>query len=93
MVNLSSFIKKNSDQYLISEIDDEIVIMNTDNGLYFGMNATSTVIWNNIKDEGVVVSDLIEQLLNQFEVEKEECENDTIQVLDKMQKIDLITAE
>jgi len=74
---------------LDSEIDDEVVLLNIDLGKYFGLDPVASEIWKRIQ-EPISIETLIKQLLITYTVEKERCEKDTMEVLDRMLESGLI---
>ena len=49
------------------EVDDEIVMMSTENGLYFGVNTIGSLIWNQLVTPSAIEK-IIPTLLEKFEV-------------------------
>jgi hypothetical protein len=69
-----------------SQIGDEIVMLDVDSGFYFGLNSVGSIIWTYLK-EPVSHLELIEKLLEQFEIDRDTCEKETeaflLQLLEK----------
>ena len=61
------------DDVLDTEIDDQTVMMDIEQGSYFGLNQTGTRIWA-LLAESTVIDDLCDQLTEEFEVPREQCE-------------------
>lgn len=72
-----------------TDLDGEVVMMNMEKGQYFMMNEVGSRIWE-IIEEPIKVSELIDALLSEFEVEREECENTVMEFLDDLNHGDLI---
>ncbi len=66
-----------------SKIGDEVVMLDMDSGFYFGLNSVASVIWNHLKD-GMDFNQLVEKLMEQFEVDRELCVHDTKELLNQM---------
>lgn len=56
-----------------TQIDDEIVMLNLENNEYYGLNKTATKIWNLLK-EPITIGNIVENLLHEYEIDKETCE-------------------
>ncbi len=75
-----------------SEIGGEVVLLNIDTGKYYGMNPVLSRIWNLIGEDSVDISDLIAQLLEVYEVSRNECERDLLEALEKLNSENLLVA-
>lgn len=84
-LSLQSIIKRNPG-LVSSEIDSERIMMNVQTGEYFGLDSVGNRIWELIENP-IRLSNLIEILINEFDVTQEQCETDTMefikQLLDK----------
>lgn len=65
---------------LDTDIDDQTVMMDIEQGCYFGLNKTGTRIWS-LLAEPRVISSLCDQLVEEFHVPKEECEQQVVEFL------------
>ena len=65
---------------LDAEIDDQTVMMDIEQGSYFGLNEMGTRIWA-LLAEPMVIADLCDQLTEQFDVPSEQCERQVIDFL------------
>ncbi len=81
-INTEQFIKRNPDM-VASKMDGETVMMSLENSEYYGLNQIGSRIWDLIAEE-VQISDLIEQLTEEYEVTYEACKNDVISFLDHL---------
>jgi hypothetical protein len=68
------------DNVLDADIDDETVIMDIDQGRYFGFNETGTRIWSSLV-QPIVIRDLCDQLTAEFNVPQEQCEQEVFDFL------------
>ncbi|MCK5679644.1 lasso peptide biosynthesis PqqD family chaperone [bacterium] len=78
----TSVIARNR-ELVSSDIDGEVVMMSIENGKYYGLDLIGSRIWELI-EKPLPVSDLIDQLLLEFKVERETCEKDVIYFLQKL---------
>ncbi|GAB4303350.1 MAG: PqqD family protein [Marinilabiliales bacterium] len=74
---------------LYSQLDDEIVMMSIENGEYYGLNEIASRIWELLKKD-MQVSDIISELMNEYEVDEETCKNDVFEFLSEMMEKKLI---
>lgn len=71
------------------KLHDELVMMDMDQGKYFSLNQTATVIWE-LLERPLTIEELCEKLTEEFEIDREQCEADTKQYLGEMMKLGLI---
>ena len=63
-----------------SKIDNEIVMMSVENGEYYGLDEIGSRIWE-IIEQPITTEYLILMLMEEFEVNREDCEKDTFEFL------------
>jgi len=68
------------DDVLETDINDETVMMDIDQGRYFGLNDTGTRIWA-LLAQPVLIRNLCDQLVAEFEVPPEQCEKEVFEFL------------
>jgi outer membrane protein assembly factor BamB len=64
-----------TDGVLVSEVDDEQVLLDTDAGTYYGLNAVGTVLWDALQ-EPRSVEELVALTAEEFDVSSAECRDD-----------------
>ena len=79
-----------SPDVISTELDGETVLMHVSNGMYFGLNAVGSVIWETMK-EPVTVDRLCDAVADEFEVARDVCENDVRELLAQLQEQGLVT--
>lgn len=77
------------------EIDDadlngEKVMMNLDKGKYFALNSIGSRIWEIMKSE-ICAKDIVKILLEEYDIDKETCENNVLNYLRLLENEELIT--
>lgn len=87
-VKLNNIISRNP-EIDATDLDGEVVMMNMEKGQYFMMNEVGSRIWE-IIEEPMKISELIDTLLGEFEVERDECENTVMEFLNDLSYGDLI---
>ena len=65
---------------LDAKIDDQSVMMDIEQGSYFGLNKTGTRIWA-LLAEPMVIGELCDRLTEEFEVPREQCERQLVDFL------------
>lgn len=68
-----------------SKIDDETVMMDSDSGSYYGLNAVASVIWEHLKEEHTL-DQLVDKLMLEYVVSRDQCLKETAQLLQQMLK-------
>lgn len=81
-INSESIISKNP-QIISSKMDDEVVMMSVEKGNYYGLNRVGSEIWEKLT-KPLTVSHLCDKLMQEFDVEKEQCEREVITYLEKL---------
>jgi hypothetical protein len=68
---------------IADEIDGDVVMMSTESGNYYGLDSVGGRIWN-LLGKPRKVGDLISDLLREYDVAKDTCENDVLSLLNGM---------
>ena len=66
-----------------SDLDGETVLLSIETGKYYNMDPIGSRIWELI-EEPLSVSKLCDILLNEFEVERKQCEQEVVAFLNKL---------
>ncbi len=74
---------------VMSEVDDEIMLMSVDSGKYYGMDEVGSRIWQLIRHP-IAISDLCEMLADEFEVDDLTCQQDVLAFLNELSSEGLI---
>jgi hypothetical protein len=73
-------------------LNGEAVILNLSNGMYYGLDAIGAHIWSLIQ-EPKAVSDIVETLTVEYEVERDRCQRDLLTLLGRLAAENLISIE
>jgi hypothetical protein len=65
------------------DLDGEMVILNLDSGIYFGLNPVGATIWNYIQSERSL-DEIIGYLLAEYKVDRARCEAEVRSLLQRM---------
>lgn len=91
VISMDTTISQTKD-IVASDIDGEVVMMSIGNGTYYGIDSIGSRIWELIETP-CKVSDLIEKLLEEFEVDRPTCEKDVLKFLEELQKNNTIVIQ
>lgn len=72
-----------------TDLDGEKVMMDLIRGAYFMLNDVGTKIWDMIK-EVVSIREIVDSLLDEYDVEEEECKNEVIEFIQQLEQFNLI---
>lgn len=72
-----------------SELDDETVILHLKSGVYYGLNAVGTTIWNLIQQPRVI-AEIRDAMLTKYQVDASQCEQDLLNLLEELRTEGLI---
>ena len=75
---------------LYTMIDDEAVLMRGQDNTLYGVNAVATDIWQQLSTQPMTLQMLSAYLLEHFDVEANECFNDTTALLETLLEEKLI---
>ena len=87
----NSFIRRNP-ELVSSDLDGETVMMSIESGEYFGLDSVGSRIWE-LLETPTTVANLVDILVDEFEVSREECEADTIDFLNQLLDKHLLVVE
>lgn len=73
-----------------SDIDGDKVMMNLEKGMYFSLNSVGSRIWD-IIESPMTMDEIIETLLNEYDVDENECRETVVSFLKGLEENDLIT--
>jgi hypothetical protein len=77
-------------QYHVESVaDDEIILMHVESGGFFSLGSTSRRIWE-LLEQPQTIDSLCECLIREFNVPREQCLADVVQLVIKLKERDLI---
>lgn len=71
------------------DLDGEMVILNLDSGIYFGLNSVGASVWHYVQSERSQ-GEIIEQLMAEYNVSRAQCEAELTVLLQNMASHGLI---
>ncbi|PKL72844.1 MAG: PqqD family protein [Methanobacteriales archaeon HGW-Methanobacteriales-2] len=78
----STLITVNKD-YVYCNVEDEMVLLGMEDGIYYGLNPVGAFIWEQIK-EPKTIDQVRDAILDEYDVGKEECERDLYELLKEL---------
>ena len=88
-VSLLNGLLQASSSHLYSEIGEEAVILDISSGVYYGLNEVGVDIWNWLQ-EPKTATDIVNLLLEEYDVSQEQAEQDLKSILQEMSAAGLI---
>ncbi|MBA4853985.1 lasso peptide biosynthesis PqqD family chaperone [Emticicia sp. BO119] len=87
--SLAQIIQRKDENIVVTNLGNEMVMMNLESGNYITLNNLGSIIWEKIK-EPIKVSDLINYLLSKYKVTESQCKEETFIFLEKLKAEGLI---
>jgi hypothetical protein len=87
----STVVRASSNQ-VSSQLGDEAVILNVENGVYYGLNPVSARIME-LLAEPRPLSDILTTILDEYEVSEEQAWSDLVNLLEKMAEQNLVETD
>lgn len=81
---------KISDNVLFQNMGDEYVLLNMETESYFGLDEVAARFWQ-LFSEGSVISSAVDQILSEYEIDRETVEKDLNLLLEKLESNQLLT--
>lgn len=73
----------------VTELDGEKVMVDFESGKYFLIKGTGNDIWDMLQND-ITPNEIVENLLKEYEVTREECEKSVMSFLEKMESYKFI---
>ena len=85
----SNQLVSHREEVLFADLDGNVAMMNVESGAYYDFDEVASFIWRNI-EQPIVISELCKRLLDEFDVDADECSAQTMEFLGELSKLDLI---
>ncbi len=89
MIAISDSFIVNNNKFISSGFGDEMMLMNLETGDYVGLNTVSADIWRQAEKQ-TTAQQIIDYLLQQYDVEETVCKTEVITVMQQMLEKDLL---
>ncbi|MCK9625813.1 MAG: PqqD family peptide modification chaperone [Bacteroidales bacterium] len=84
-ISIDSLVQRKDNDLIVSELDDDLVMMDIESGSYLSLNKTGRIIWEQL-EQPVLVGNLIQHLMNRFSVDEKICTIETLDFLNKIER-------
>lgn len=81
-ITLETVVQRDPEQEF-SLIDDEVVMLSLKTGKYYTLNSVGSRIWQ-LLEKQTTIKDIIKQLVQEYEIEKNKCIYDTISIIEDL---------
>ena len=82
-IDMSMSLYKRNEDILASEVGGETVMMSIEDGKYFGLNKTGTIIWQ-ILETPMSLENICIALTKKYKIQKDSCVSDIKPFIDEM---------
>jgi hypothetical protein len=88
-------VKASVQRFVVNEsvvsavLDDEAVLLNAESGIYYGVDAVGTRIWQ-LLTEGMSEDDVVNQLVDEYDVELTQLRTDVAEFLTRLHTEQLV---
>ncbi len=80
------------DHQTSAEVDGENVVLDLEDGVYYGLNPVGTQVWRRIQ-EPTSVGEIVTDLTDAYDVDYERCFDDVVSLLEDLAENGLIVVE
>lgn len=88
MININNVVSRRND-IDTTDLNGEIVMMDLEKGRYFSLNGVGSRIWE-IIEEPIGINKIVDCLLEEYDVNRNECEENVLEFLDKLDDANII---
>ena len=74
------------------DLVEEAALLNLKDGVYYGLNPVGARIWNLIQKPRKV-GEILEILLDEYDVDRDTCQNDLFELLEQLLEKELVTVK
>ncbi len=87
-----SSVVKRADSVTSAEVDGESVLLDLEEGMYYGLNPVGARIWDLIR-EPTAIGEVVDEITAEYDVERGQCLDDTIALVAEMSEDDLVVVQ
>lgn len=88
MININNLVSRRND-IDTTDLNGEIVMMDLEKGRYFSLNGVGSRIWE-IIESPIEINKIVDCLLEEYDVNRNECEENVLEFLDKLDDANII---
>lgn len=72
-----------------TSLNDDMVMMDLEQGKYYSFNAVGTQIWEKIENP-IAVGTLVQQLMSEYQVDQEACQQQVLEFVEMLHSAQLV---
>ena len=91
MININNVVSRRND-IDTTDLNGEIVMMDLEKGRYFSLNGVGSRIWE-IIEEPIGINKIVDCLLEEYDVNRNECEENVLEFLGKLDDANIIAVD
>ncbi len=91
MININNVVSRRND-IDTTDLNGEIVMMDLEKGRYFSLNGVGSRIWE-IIEEPIGINKIVDYLLEEYDVSRNECEENVLEFLGKLDDANIICVD
>lgn len=91
MININNVVSRRND-IDTTDLNGEIVMMDLEKGRYFSLNGVGSRIWE-IIEEPIGINKIVDCLLEEYDVNRNECEENVLEFLGKLDDANIICVD
>lgn len=77
-------------RHVACTVAGEVVILHLDDGVYYGLNAVGTRIWQLVQEPRALRA-LVDAIVDEFDVDRQRCESDVAALVQELNARGLVT--
>lgn len=81
-----------SDDVVAHLVGGEMVLLNLASGLYFGLNAVGSCVWDRLNESAACLDELVDRIEAEFDAPRDAIERDLVSLLSSLAERQLITS-
>jgi hypothetical protein len=78
-----------ADHTTSAQVDGESVILDLDDGIYYGLNSSGSRIWKELQEQKTI-EELVEKIAKEYDVDRPECKKDILTLIQKLNENNLV---
>ena len=78
-----------ADHTTSAEVDGESVILDLDDGIYYGLNSSGSRIWKELQEQKTI-KELVDEIARAYNIDRLDCKNDILSLIQELQENNLV---
>lgn len=89
-ISADDIVRRVDEQFMISQLGDEVVLMDIQQGHYINVNPVGSFIWDKLVTP-LSVRELVASLTEVYDISTQQCEVETLKFLHKMREHHMVS--